>query len=249
MLRTMTTAAAIIIGDEILSGKVRDTNAHSLIEMLHEIGVELVRIVTIGDDPATIAVEVNRCRERYDHVITSGGVGPTHDDRTMEGVALAFERDVMRHPELERAIRKHWGDRINDAALKLSEVPTGAGLLGTSDGWLPVVVVENVFILPGIPELFEAKLRQVREALAGGRPWVLHSIYISADESTIASAMTQVVKEIEPVKIGSYPRLRHPDYRVHVTIEAADKQVADQALARLLELLDEAWIVRVERGE
>jgi molybdenum cofactor synthesis domain-containing protein len=248
MLPTMTTAAAIIIGDEILSGKVRDTNAFSLIQMLHEIGVELVRIVTVGDDPACIAEEVNRCRERCDHVITSGGVGPTHDDRTIEGVALAFGRQVVRHPELERAIRGHWGERVNDAALKLSEVPEGASLLGSEDGWLPVVVVENVFILPGIPKLFEAKLRQVREQLAGGRPLVLHSVYLSADESSIAEALERVDDAHESVKIGSYPRLGDADFRVHVTVEAAEQQDADRALDQLLELLDDAWVVRVERA-
>jgi molybdenum cofactor synthesis domain-containing protein len=244
----MTTAAAIIIGDEILSGKVQDTNTRSVIQMLHEIGVELVRIVTIGDDPACIAEEVNRCRWRCDHVITSGGVGPTHDDRTMEGVALAFDRGVVRHPDLERVIRHHWGARVNDAALKLSEVPEGARLLASGDGWLPVVAVENVFILPGIPKLFEAKLVRVREQLAGGRPRVLHSLYLSADESSIAEVLSRVDDAHDAVKIGSYPRLGGADYRVHVTVEAAEREDADRALDQLLELLDAEYVVRVERG-
>lgn len=242
----MPTAAAIIIGDEILSGKVQDTNTHALAVMLRASGVELCRVVTIPDDPALIAEEVALCSGRFDHVITSGGVGPTHDDRTIEGVARAFGRPVVLHPDLERAVREHWGKRINDAALKLAEIPEGARLLCSDDGLLPVVALENVFVLPGIPQLFEAKLSRIRQELAGER-WVLHSVYLSADESSVACHLSQVEQELPGVKIGSYPRLDAPDHRVRVTVESAEREVADRALARVLELVPARRVIRVER--
>jgi len=244
----MATASGIIIGDEILSGKVQDTNAGQMIRMLHEASVELVRIATIGDDPTCIAEEVNLCRRRCDHVITSGGVGPTHDDRTMEGIARAFDRPLVRHPELERMVRFHWADRVNEAALKLAEVPEGAHLLTSEDGLLPLVLLENVFVLPGIPQLFEAKLQRVRLELCGVVA-VLHSIYLRADESSIAEILTRVDREFPSVKIGSYPRIGDPDHRVRVTVESLDPAAAEQALARLLELLPTAMVVRVARSE
>ena len=244
----MTTASGIIIGDEILTGKIQDTNARAMIDMLHDAGVELLRLSTIGDDPACIAEEVNLCRGRCDHVITSGGVGPTHDDRTMEGIALAFGVELVRDPELERMVRHHWAERINEAALKLADLPRGARLLGSDDGMLPLAVMDNVFILPGIPQLFEGKLRRVRLELSG-QVAVLHSIYLRADESSIAEHLSRVDRELAGVKIGSYPRLGDPDHRVRVTVESRDPAVADRAMQRLLELLPPDHVVRVERSK
>jgi molybdenum cofactor synthesis domain-containing protein len=241
----MPTAAGIIIGDEILSGKVQDTNAYHLIRMLHDAGVELVRISTIGDDPTCIAEEVNLCRGRCDHVLTSGGVGPTHDDRTMEGIARAFGRKIVRHPHLEKMVRSYWAERVNEAALKLAEVPEGAELLESDDGMLPVVTLENVFILPGIPQIFEAKLLRVRQVLSG-QVAVLHSIYLNTDESSIAEVLTRVDRELAEIKIGSYPRIGDPDHRVRVTVESTSAEAAERGLQRLLELLPADRIVRVE---
>ena len=108
----MTTVAALIIGDKILSGKVRDANSELIIELMRDLGVELNRIVTMGDDEREIAREVRFCAERFDAVITSGGVGPTHDDRTVAAVARAFGVGIERNPDLERMIRTWWGDRF-----------------------------------------------------------------------------------------------------------------------------------------
>jgi molybdenum cofactor synthesis domain-containing protein len=242
----MPSAAAIIIGDEILSGKTQDTNTHALAVMLRASGVELCRVVTIPDDPALIAQEVELCSSRFDHVITSGGVGPTHDDRTIEGVARAFGRPVVMHPELERLVRGHWGERINDAALKLAEIPEGARLLYSDDGLLPVVALENVYVLPGIPQLFEAKLSRIRQELSGAR-WVLHSVYLSGDESSVAGHLSQVEQELPGVKIGSYPRLDVPDHRLRITVESAQRDLADRGLERVLELVPAHRVIRVER--
>ena len=239
------TAAGIIIGDEILSGKVRDTNAEQLIAALAAAGVDLRHLVTIPDDPAVIAEEVLRCSERYDHVFTSGGLGPTHDDRTMEGIALAFGVAVERHPEIVRRIQRHWGGRINEAALKLAELPAGAELIGAEDGMLPVVTYRNLFILPGVPQIFAAKLGQLTARIVGQRR-ALKSIYLDTDETSIADHLGRVAAERPAVAIGSYPRLDAAIERVRVTVEAEDPGEVDRAVARLLELLPADHVVRVE---
>lgn len=239
------TAAGIVIGDEILSGKVEDTNTPRLVATLREAGVALRRLVTIGDDPEVIAEEVRRCAAGFDYVFTSGGVGPTHDDRTMEGVALAFGVAVTRDPQIEQMIRRHFGERVNDAALKLADRPAGASLLDSDDGLLPVVTFRNIFILPGVPRIFAAKLERIRPQLQG-RPRFLQSIYLDTDETSIAAQLNEVVEAFPEVAIGSYPRLDDPSERVRITVEAAEADAVERAVARLLELLPASRVVRTE---
>jgi molybdenum cofactor synthesis domain-containing protein len=243
----MTTAAAIIIGDEILSAKIRDANTPLLIDLLSELGVELRRVVVIGDDRATIAAEVAAASAAHDVVITSGGVGPTHDDCTIRGVADAFSVGVVVHPELEAMIRAYWKDRFTEAALRIAEVPDGASLLYADDGLLPLVVFKNVYLFPGIPRLFAAKLPSLRSELKG-TPKILHSVYLNSDESRVAPLVSQVVDEHGDVKIGSYPRFgQETDHRLWISLESADRDKVASATDRLVELLSDEEIVRVER--
>jgi molybdenum cofactor synthesis domain-containing protein len=241
----MTTAACIIIGDEILSGKIRDTNAQRLIDLLREIGVSLRRIVTVSDQPEEIAEEVRRCSDRFDYVFTSGGLGPTHDDRTVEGVARAFSCPVVRHPELEALVRGYWGSRVNESALKMTEVPEGARLIASDARNFPTVAYRNIYILPGVPQLFAEKLTAIRGELHGTRT-VLQSIYLSCDETTIAARLSQVVAESPAVKLGSYPRMGDADHRVRITVESTDGDAVARAVDRLLELLPADRVIRVE---
>ncbi len=241
----MTTAACVIIGDEILTGKVRDTNAAVLIDALRAIGVALRRLVTISDAVGEIAEEVRRCADRHDYVFTSGGVGPTHDDRTMEGIALGFGVRVVRDPTLEAVVREHWRERTNDAVLKMTEVPEGARLVHGATLSFPAVVFRNVYILPGVPQLFVEKLRWLGSELRGARE-ELRSVYTSCDESEIAESLSQVEAEHPGVRVGSYPRLGDPDHRVRLTLEGSDAPQVERALARLLELLPPGQVLRVE---
>jgi molybdenum cofactor synthesis domain-containing protein len=242
----VSTAACIIIGDEILSGKTRDTNCGLLIALCHELGVALRRIVTIGDDLETIAEEVRLCSGRYDYVFTSGGIGPTHDDRTIEGVARGFGLAVVRQPRLEEVVREHWGERITEAALKLAEVPEGARLVGGPGVRFPTVAIRNVFILPGVPQLFAEKLQSLRGELSG-QPDVLQSIYLRSDETAIAASLTQVAGELPSIRIGSYPRINDPAYRIRITVEGTDRALVERATDRLLVLLPPDEVLRVER--
>jgi molybdenum cofactor synthesis domain-containing protein len=242
----MVTAAGIIIGDEILSGKVRDTNIHLLIDTLHAVGVSLRRVATISDKVEDIADEVRRCSASCDQVFTSGGVGPTHDDRTIEGVARAFDCAVVRDPRLEQLVREHWQGRINDAALKLADVPEGARLVAADDTFFPAVAVRNVYVLPGIPQLFASKLALVVRDLHG-TPLTLHSVYLRGEESAIAAQLDQVLREVPMVTIGSYPRIGDPDHKIRITVEGPDRAAVAKATERLLQLLPAELVIRVER--
>ena len=241
----MTTVAALIIGDEILSGKVRDVNSPLLIELFRELGVSLERVVVLGDDAETIAHEVRWCSERYQAVVTSGGLGPTHDDRTVEAVASAFAVEVVSHPEIETLIRAYWGSRLTDAALRMALVPEGARLMNADDRLLPLVAIRNVYLLPGVPELFEAKLQTLRQEFEGQRP-CLRSLYLRSDESGVAHFLTAVDQDFPAVKIGSYPRFEATDHRLWVTLESHDEAELERATARLVDLLPDDDLVRRE---
>ena len=153
-------------------------------------------------------------------VFTSGGVGPTHDDCTIKGVASAFSVGVVVHPELEAMIRAYWGGRFTESALRMAEMPEGSRLLYGDDGLLPLVVYENVYLFPGVPRLFAAKLPSLRGELTG-TPKVLHCVYLNSDESRVAPLLGRLAEEHPTVKVGSYPRFGEDvDHRLWISLEA-----------------------------
>jgi molybdenum cofactor synthesis domain-containing protein len=209
----MASAGIILIGDEILSGKVVDENARFLIEELRELGVALLRVSIIPDVLDEIAAEVRSFAGRYDHVFTSGGVGPTHDDLTMAGVARAFDTQIVRHPELERLLRGFYGAGIAERNLRMADVPDGVTLvLGDSPSW-PVITLRNVYILPGIPEIFRIKFKSIRERFRSD-PYHLHCVFTSEEEGAIAAELDRIVAAYPGVQVGSYPRLDSSEYKV-----------------------------------
>ena len=241
----MTTAAGVIIGDEILSGKVSDVNTSYLIEVLKEAGVRLRRVAMVGDHMDEIVREVRLCAEEHDYVFTSGGVGPTHDDLTLAAVAEAFDLPLERDPVIEAMVHQHWGPAVTEAALKLADLPRGARLVRTEGSMLPVVALRNIFILPGIPKLFRAKLRDLQGELQGEQ-LTLRAVLLRADESAVAAHLNRVVAEHPAVQIGSYPRMDDPAFTVRVTLEARDPEAVEAALARLLALLPPELVVGTE---
>jgi molybdopterin-biosynthesis enzyme MoeA-like protein len=227
---------------------VRDAKTPLLIDFFAELGVDLERIAVIGDDLAGISAEVAECSERYDVVITSGGVGPTHDDCTVRGVADAFGVGVVRHPDIEEMIRAWWGERFTESALRMAEMPEGSRLFYGEDGLLPLVVFKNVYLFPGVPRLFAAKLPSLKNEITG-TPKIVHSVFLNADESRVAPLLGQVAEECSEVKIGSYPRFgEETDHRLWISIEAVDAECAAAATDRLLDLLQDEEVVRVERS-
>jgi len=239
------TAAIVVIGNEILTGKSEDKNASYLIGELHRLGVALRRIVVISDDVVEIARTVRECAAGFDYVFTSGGVGPTHDDVTIEGVARAFDRAVVRVPELEAMLRTYFGEGINEARLRMADAPDRSQLIRAEGLRWPVLATENVYVLPGVPELFRSKFEAIRE-LFRGEPFFTGAVYTREDEFDIAPRLDRVAAGHPEVEIGSYPTFTRDDYRVKITIESKVEAAVERARTELLELLDPAAIAGSE---
>lgn len=241
-----TTAAMVVIGNEILSGKVVDSNSAFLAKELRTAGVSLERIVVIPDEVELIAGEVSECSKRYDLVFTSGGVGPTHDDVTIAGVAMAFGLKLVTDQKLKRAISRVVGDHSDSPLFKMAEVPEGAEVVGGDEEHFPTVVVENVYVLPGIPELFEMKIRNLSDEFKSD-PYHLRQVLVSASEGLIVEYLNATLAAFPELMLGSYPKLANEEYRVRLTLESKDEEYLNRALEDLILRMPNEYIVRVER--
>ena len=239
------TAAILVIGDEILSGKTAECNAQFLIGELRELGVALKRIVIISDEIAEVARHTRELSDSFDYVFTSGGVGPTHDDVTIVGIAQAFDAPVTRHPELERRLKSYFGEHADAAKLRMAEVPEGAHLIDGEGLKWPLLAVRNVYVLPGVPEHFRKKFVAIRERFRVA-PFFTRVFFTLEDEFDIAANLTALAARHPDVAIGSYPNFATPDYQVKLTLEAKDETVLQAAAAAMLEMLDAARLVRSE---
>ncbi len=238
------TAAALVIGNEILSGKIADANVHELAKMLRALGIRLERVVMLPDEMEPLAREIRHLSDSFDVVFTSGGVGPTHDDITIEAVARAFELPVIEHPELAALMRGLYGDRLTDSHLLMARVPEGSELRASREVEWPTPVTRNVWMLPGIPDLFRVKLLTAREHLRGAAPFVSRSLYLRTEEALLKPLLDQVVARHPEVEIGSYPKWFDPEYRTLITFDARDAALAGKALADLQSLVAPGEIVR-----
>ncbi|MDA8079435.1 MAG: competence/damage-inducible protein A [Nitrospiraceae bacterium] len=239
------TAGIIIIGNEILSGKVQDSNSFFLASELRALGVNVLRITVIPDDIEVIGREAVLFSKSFDHVFTSGGVGPTHDDLTMKGLADGFGVAMMLHPSLEARFRRRYGDRLNEAILKMALVPEGTEVIDFGDNSFPLIFFRNIYVFPGIPRFLREKFLLVRERFRTVC-FFLARIFVNAEESEIAALLNRTVAAYPEISFGSYPIMDNPEYRIIITAEARDKERLDAAVARLLTLLPEQIIVRVE---
>jgi len=239
------TAGILIIGNEILSGKVVDTNSPFLTRELRRLGVTVRRILTIPDELDEIAVAVAEFHRAYEIVFTSGGVGPTHDDVTMEGVARGLNRRIIRHPAIEGRIREFYKEKTNEARLKMSEVPEGTELIVDGRLGFPTIKCENIYILPGIPEILEQKFEALRDRFAAS-PYFLRVVYTSEGEGAIAEHLNATLAAFPELMLGSYPKIGDPEYSVKLTLESKDEAYVERALAYLLALLPADAVVRTE---
>lgn len=242
-----TGAAAVIIGNEVLTAKVQDLNGPHLIKRLREVGIPLHSVEIVLDDVDAIVGAVSRARQRARHVFTSGGIGPTHDDVTVRAVALAMGRPVVRLPEMVELITARApGGQVTPEGMRLADAPEGAVLLPQAGTWYPVLTVDDVYLLPGVPQLFRMQLETVLARL-GGTPVVLACVYLRLGESEIAAVLDRVALDMPHVAIGSYPEFDPgKDYRVKVTVEAAEKAPVDEAMGRIIGGLPEGAVVRRE---
>lgn len=241
-----TGAAAVIIGNEVLTAKVVDANGPHLIRRLRERGIPLRSVELVPDEVDLIVEAVARARRRARYVFTSGGIGPTHDDVTVRAVALALGRRVVRLPEMETLVRQKAAERLTPEALRLADAPEGAVLLHPPDSWFPVLTVQDVFLLPGVPQLFRTQLEAVLARLSGS-PVHLRVLYLGLGESAIAAVLDRVALDMPHVAIGSYPMFDPSlDYLVKVTVEAGEPGAVEEAVRRLQSGLPAGCVLRSE---
>lgn len=239
--------AAIIIGNEVLTAKVVEVNGSFLVRRCRERGVKLASIHVVPDEVDSIVEAVVLARRRVRHVVTSGGVGPTHDDVTVRSVALALGRRVVTMPRLVELLKTAWGTgEPPTAALRMAEAPEGSEFLESADFGYPVLVCDGVFMLPGVPEFFRTQLESVLKVLPG-TPVAIRTLYLRARESDIARVLDAVALTMPQVSFGSYPTFdRSLDYQVKITIEHGDPQEVEVATARITAELPQGIIVREE---
>jgi molybdenum cofactor synthesis domain-containing protein len=240
------TAAIIVIGDEVLSGKVEEQNARFLVRELRALGVAVRRIEVVPDVAAEIATAVRQASGGYDHVFTSGGIGPTHDDVTIAAIAGAFGVPVVRDQTLAALVREYAGGRFFERDLRMADVPAGADLVrgdGDHPHW-PVVAYRNVYVLPGVPSILQRKFSMIRERFRAA-PFVSRQIFSREAEGAIAEVLDKAAADFPEVAVGSYPHIDASDHKVLITLDGRDSAVVARACDQIVAGLGVA-VVRVE---
>ncbi len=242
----MSTAGLLIIGNEILSGKVQDENTPYLLRELRVQGVDVGRVHVLLDEVETIAAETLSFSKSFDYVLTTGGVGPTHDDVTMEGVARAFGVPLVEHRQMKELLTKAMrGKDPNRSQMKMCMLPDGSELVSTPDLWFPLVTLRNVYIFPGIPHLLRAKFESARDRFRGV-PFHLRKVFMSCIESDIAQDLHDLLEEFPDIGLGSYPKVADADYRTLVTLESRDRDYVERAVESLVRRVPAASLLRIE---
>lgn len=229
------TACILIIGDEILSGRTQDTNIKYIATRLGEIGIRLKECRVIPDAPTAIIDTVNVCRAAYTYIFTTGGIGPTHDDITTACIAEAFGRKVIRHPATEAKFRKFYGEPVNDARLKMAEIPDGPDVqvIDNAAYTTPSYRIGNVFVLAGIPAVCQAMFEATVPFLAGGDAMKSGHVDGFVREGDIADELTAIQGRYPNVSLGSYPSLRNDRYFVSIVARSTDVAAINKALGEV----------------
>ena len=230
------TAAMLVIGDEILSGRTRDANMHHLACELCKAGIDLKEVRVVSDEPQPIIDAVRALSGSYDHVFTSGGIGPTHDDITAENVARAFGRSIDVREDARRVLEAHYkrtGMELNEARLRMARIPDGAELIENPISAAPGFTLENVYVMAGVPAIFEAMLAHVLPKLSGGAPMLSQSLQIFRGEGDIAGPLADLAARFPDLSIGSYPFQRDGAYGSNVVIRGHDGAQVDSAMSEL----------------
>ncbi len=233
------TASVLVIGDEILSGRTQDANLKFLAERLGQLGIPLREARVVPDVEAKIVDALNTLRHEYTYVFTTGGIGPTHDDITTPCVAKAFGRKVIRHPDAEKKLRDYFGERTNDARLRMSEVPDGDGvtLIENLISVAPGYRIENVFVLAGVPSVARAMFEAIAPSLKGGPPVYSQSVDSNVREGDIAARLSEIQNEYPHVTIGSYPFMRSDKLGTSIVARSTDKAAIAAAIQKVAEAM------------
>jgi molybdenum cofactor synthesis domain-containing protein len=245
------TAALLVIGDEILSGRTQDKNVAQVALWLNEQGIRLAEVRIVPDDIERIAGSVNALRAAHDYLFTTGGIGPTHDDITVDAMAAAFGVPVIVHPEARRILEDYYrerGGKLTDARLRMARTPEGAELIPNPYSGAPGVKMGNVYILAGVPDIAASMLQGLAGKLEGGRPVVSVTVGARAAESDVADLLRETEAANPGVAIGSYPFFKDGRYGANFVIRSEDAELARRTGEALAAGLREAGYEPVEGG-
>jgi len=224
------TAAVIVIGNEILSGRTQDKNVAHIAVTLNEVGVRLSEVRVVPDIEAEIVDAVNTLRAKFDYVFTTGGIGPTHDDITAACVAKAFGQELIQNPEATRRLVEHYEHsemELNEARMRMAQTPEHATLIDNPISTAPGFRVENVFVMAGVPSIMRAMLDGVKGGLAGGVPVLSRTVLCNLGEGMVAGGLGEIQDRYPDVDIGSYPQYARGEFRVSLVMRGTDAAELD----------------------
>ncbi len=248
MTNRVTTAGLVVIGNEVLTGKVSDENTPFAITELRQLGVELKQVAIIADEQDVIAATVRTFASKFDWVFTTGGLGPTHDDVTMESIADAFSVPLVESDELVTLVNRIESEEKRAVLQRMTMVPQGAQVFWGDESsghvW-PTIFMDNVYIFPGVPRLFRARFAAMRSMLQSV-PVICQTVYSSLREVSIVTALNQTVSEFPDVEMGSYPQFGDEDHKVRITFETRDKARVEQAVQYFIAQIGESNVLRIE---
>ena len=234
------TAAMLVIGDEILSGRTRDANMHYLAGQLTERGIDLKEVRVVGDEAAEITGAAKVLSERYDHVFTSGGIGPTHDDITADCIAAAFDAPIDVRADARALLADFYeksGRELNAARLRMARIPDGAALIDNPVSVAPGFSLHNVHVMAGVPSVFKAMVASVLPKLTGGAPLLSDTLRVVKGEGDIAGPLGVLAEQFDDLSFGSYPFQQDGIYGANLVVRGTDETRLNAAMDALRETL------------
>jgi len=235
------TAAMLVIGDEILSGRTRDSNMHHLANELTKHGIDLKEARMVSDDSEAITSAVKALAATYDHVFTSGGIGPTHDDITAECIAAAFDTPIGVRDDARAILQAHYdrsAQELNEARLRMARIPDGAALIDNPISAAPGFTLKNVHVMAGVPTIFQTMVASILPTLTGGAPLLSQSLRVERGEGDIAAPLTALAEAYPDLSFGSYPFSQNGIYGTNIVIRGQDGVQLDQAMTALSEAMN-----------
>lgn len=233
------TAAILIIGDEILSGRTKDKNISYIAGHLNAIGIRLAEVRVVADERSCIVEALDALRARYDYVFTTGGIGPTHDDITAEAIAAAFAVPIGVRDDARALLQAHYdrqGTELNEARLRMARIPEGASLIENPISAAPGFTLGNVHVLAGVPMVFQTMVASVLPTITGGAPLLSQTLRVERGEGDIAGPLADLAERFPDLSFGSYPYLKNGVYGANVVVRGTDGAAVDAAMGELVRL-------------
>ncbi|KJZ19136.1 competence/damage-inducible protein A [Loktanella sp. S4079] len=236
------TAAMLVIGDEILSGRTRDANAHYLAGELTQAGIDLKEVRFVSDDQEAIVAAVKHLSDRYAHVFTSGGIGPTHDDITADCIAAAFGKSIDVRDDARALLQAHYdaqGKELNEARLRMARIPEGASLIDNPVSVAPGFMLGNVYVMAGVPSVFRAMVASVLAGISGGAPLQSRTLPLLRGEGDVAAPLAKFASQYSDLSVGSYPFQKDGRHGTNIVLRGQDQARLDTAFEELAKVFSE----------